>query len=63
MKDGEAPAVPQSLVAIVQKDHGKNEDANHHGEAAGVVRIGGQQKALVLGMAQRSHRDLRGKIG
>ena len=37
---------------------GEDEHPEHHGEAGGVIRVGGADEPLVLGVTQRVYRHL-----
>lgn len=49
------------LVGVLEVEEHKreDEDAEHHREGAGVVRIGARNEALVLGVGQRTNGDLK----
>ena len=46
------------FLLVVEEYDGEDEHPEHHGEAGGVVRVGGADEPLVLGVTQRVHRHL-----
>jgi len=55
------PSISLLLLFHVQEDDAEEEETAHHGEDAGVVRVGGWNEALVLRVLQRTHGHLRGR--
>lgn len=55
---GASPSVGLLLLLHVQEDDAEDEEPEHHGEGAGVVRVGRGDEALVLRVLQRPHRHL-----
>lgn len=46
---------------MVKENEGEEENTNHHGEGAGVVRVGTLDEALVLQVGEGTHGDLQAK--
>ena len=45
-------------LLVVQENEAEEKEADHHGKGGGIVRIGGDDEALVLRVLQRSNGDL-----
>jgi len=47
---------------MIQKEPAKDKQTSHHGECAGVIRIGRLDEALVLVVAEGSNRDADNRV-
>lgn len=44
---------------MVQEDEGEEEHPRHHGEGAGIVRVGTLDEPLILQVGEGTHRHLQ----